>query len=61
MKPSPRYWFELFRVSTQETEHAFVKALDAAEAVNRYSRRCGSAPENFYAVGVAAPAGRAAI
>jgi hypothetical protein len=54
-------WFEIFRLSRNESEGTYLRANTGAAAVIRYARRCGGDPGNFYAVEVAAPKGRAAV
>ena len=59
---NPRFkWFEIFRKSGADSEGACVRTHSADAAVMRYARRCGGDPDNFYAVEVAAPKGRAAV
>jgi hypothetical protein len=53
-------WFEIFRASGSDGEGACVRTHSADAAIMRYARRCGDEPDNFYAVEVAAPKGRAA-
>jgi hypothetical protein len=54
-------WFEIFRSSGNGSEGAYVRTHSGDAAIMRNARRCGGDPENFYAVEVAAPNGRAAV
>lgn len=53
--------FEIFRKSGADSEGACVRTHSADAAVMRYARRCGGDPDNFYAVEIGAPKGRATI
>lgn len=54
-------WFEILRSSGNVSEGAYVRTHSTDAAIMRYARRCGGDPDNFYALEVAAPKGRAVV